>query len=117
MLKLEGGVEPPQQEILTPPVWTSLRGRPRTSFKGDSHFALPFAFALVLAVSMSWHSLYLSLSLSQSLSLSRFVVLGLSLPSASTTGLLELSRRAQCRLGLGENVPKIAVLNRADAIM
>ena len=83
MLKLEGGVEPPQQEILTPPPWTSLRGRPRTSFKGDSHFALPFAFALVLAVSMSWHSLYLSLS--QSLSLSRFVVLGLSLPSASTT--------------------------------
>ena len=72
MLKLEGGVEPPQQEILTPPPWTSLRGRPRTSFKGDSHFALPFAFAfaLVLAVSMSWHSLYLSLSLSQSLSLS-----------------------------------------------
>ena len=87
MLKLEGGVEPPQQEILTPPPWTSLRGRPRTSFKGDSHFALPFAFALVLAVSMSWHSLYLSLSLSLnlSLSLSRFVVLGLSLPSASTT--------------------------------
>jgi len=85
VLKLEGGVEPPQQEILTPPVWTSLRGRPRTSFKGDSHFALPFAFALVLAVSMSWHSLYLSLSLSLSISLSRFVVLGLSLPSASTT--------------------------------
>ena len=85
MLKLEGGVEPPQQEILTPPPWTSLRGRPRTSFKGDSHFALPFAFALVLAVSMSWHSLYLSLSLNLSLSLSRFVVLSLSLPSASTT--------------------------------
>ena len=117
MLKLEGGVEPPQQEILTPPLWTSLRGRPRTSFKGDSHFALPFAFALVLAVSMSWHSLYLSLSLSISLSLSLCRSRSVLALGLDHEGLLELSRRAQCRLGLGENVPKIAVLNRADAIM